>query len=114
MDSPDPEDVIAAARATAEAGVEGAEKVTRLVAAAETVGAVIARLALGAKPQLLTVMVTALVDVIRHDDALSAALAADPFLARTDDRSELHTAIEIRDGDGRWLADVELVWALAR
>jgi hypothetical protein len=111
---PDPGEFIAAAKATAEAQLECAEKVTRLVTAAETLGAVLARLALGSKPQLLTVTVTALVDVIRPDDALSAAPAGDPFLARTDNRSELHTAIEIRGDDGRWLAEVELIWALVR
>jgi hypothetical protein len=113
MSRPDPGEIIAAAKATAEAPLEGAEKVTRLVTAAETLGAVLARIALGAKPRLLTVIVTALVDVIRPDDALAASPAADPFLARTDNRSEVHTAIEIRDGDGRWLAEVELVWTLA-
>ena len=110
----DPEEVIAAAKATAEAELDGAQKVTRLVAAAETLGAVLAHVALGARPQLLTVMVTALVDVIGSGDTLSATPVAEPFLARTDDRRELHTAIEIRDGDDRWLAEVELVWTLAR
>jgi hypothetical protein len=114
MAPPDPEQVIAAAKATAETHVHGAQKVARLLTAAESLGAVLARLALGGKPELLAVMFTAVVDVIRHDDALSAAPAADPFVARIDNRSELHTTIEIRDGDGRWLADVELVWALAR
>jgi hypothetical protein len=114
MDPPDLGEIIAAAKATAEAQLDGAEKLARLLTAAETLGAVLARLALGSEPKLLTVIVTALVDVIRPDDALSAAPAGDPFLARTDNRSELHTPIEIRGGDGRWLAEVELVWGLAR
>jgi hypothetical protein len=105
------ERIVQAARAVAQSDVASTAGVARLVDSAATLGAVVARMKLGEQPRLLTVNVTALADLHREDDSLTASLTGEPQRSDSDGRRELHTAVEVRSGEGVWLGDVTLVWA---
>jgi hypothetical protein len=105
------ERIVHAARAVAQSDVASTAGVARLVDSAATLGAVVARMKLGEQPRLLTVNVTALADLHREDDSLTASLTGEPQRSDSEGRRELHTAVEVRSGEGVWLGDVTLVWA---
>jgi len=49
-------------------------------------------------------------DVASVKGMLRALPASTPRVVNTDDRRELHVAVEVRDGEDNWLGDVEFVW----
>jgi hypothetical protein len=108
------EAIIDAARAAARANSDAVRSITRLIGVAETLGSVLARIELGREPQLLTVTVTALADLIDEQELLRALPAGEARLTTTGEACELHTPIELRNSAGRWLGDVLLVWSADR
>jgi hypothetical protein len=107
----DQERIIAAARAVAAGGADAAGPATRLISTAEALALVPARLELADEPRLLSVTATPLADVARVKDMLRAIPASAPWFLDTDDRRELHTTVEVRDGEGNWLGDIQFVWS---
>jgi hypothetical protein len=107
----DQERIIAAARAVATGGTDATGPATRLISTAEALATVLAQLDLAAAPRLLSVTATPLADVASVKDMLRALPASAPRFVDTDDRRELHMTVEVRDGEGNWLGDVQFVWS---
>jgi hypothetical protein len=107
----DQERIISAARAVATRGTDATGPATRLISVAEALASVLAQLDLAAAPRLLSVTATPLADVASVDDMLRALPASAPRFVDTDDRRELHMTVEVRDGEGAWLGDVQFVWS---
>jgi hypothetical protein len=106
----DRERIIAAARAVATGGTDATGPATRLISTAEALASVLARLELVDEPRLLSVTAMPLADVASVRDLLRALPASTPRYVDTDDRRELHMTVEVRDGEGNWLGDVQFVW----
>jgi hypothetical protein len=106
----DQERLMAAARAVAAGGTDAIESATRLIAAAEALASVLARLELADEPRLLSVTATPLADVARVKDMFRAMQASAPRFLDTGERRELHMTIEVRDGQDNWLGDVQFAW----
>jgi hypothetical protein len=106
----DQERIIAAARAVATGGTDATGPATRLISTAEALASVLARLELVDEPRLLSVTAMPLADVASVRDLLRALPASTPRYVDTDDRRELHMTVEVRDGEGNWLGDVQFVW----
>jgi hypothetical protein len=107
----DQERIIEAARAVAADGTDATGPATRLISTAEALASVLARLELAEEPHLLSVTATPLADVGNVKDMLRATPASTPRFLDTDDRRELHTTVEVRDGEDNWLGDVRFVWS---
>ena len=105
------ERIIAAARAVAAGGTDAVGPATRLISTAEPLASVLARLELADEPRLLSVTAMPLADVAGVKDMLRALPASTPRFVDTDDRRELHMTVEVRDGEGNWLGDVQFVWS---
>jgi hypothetical protein len=106
----DQERIIAAARAVATGDTDAIGPATRLISTAGALASVLARLELADEPRLLSVTAMPLADVASVRDLLRALPAGTPRYVDTDDRRELHVTVEVRDGEGNWLGDVQFVW----
>lgn len=107
----DQERIIAAARAVAAGATDATAPATRLISTAEPLASVLARLELADEARLLSVTATPLADVASVNDTLRAIPASPPRFLDTDERRELHMTVEVRDGEGHWLGDVQFVWS---
>jgi hypothetical protein len=106
----DQKSIIAAARAVAADRTDATGPATRLMATAEPLASVLARLELAGEPRLLSVTAIPLADVASVKGILKALPAGTPRFENTDDRHELHVTVEVRDGEDNWLGDVQFVW----
>jgi hypothetical protein len=106
MDEAKLQEIITAARAERAAGSRVGNDLQRLVEAAET----IARTRFNSPPVLTTVTGTVIPGRVNAAGLLSARPAVPPRFHGEMATRELHTMIEIVDGDDRLVGHVRFVW----
>ena len=110
MDEAKLQEIIAAARAKRAAGSRVGNDLQRLVEAAETLAGTIARTRFDSPPVLTTVTGTVIPGRVNAAGLLSAREAVSPRFHGEMATRELHTMIEIVDGDDRLVGHVRFVW----
>jgi len=110
MDEAKLQEIIAAARAERAAGSRVGNDLKRLVEVAETLAGTIARVLFGGPPVLATVTGTVIPGRVNAAGVLSARPAVSPCFHGEMATRELHTMIEIVDGDDRLVGCVRFVW----
>jgi hypothetical protein len=107
---PSIDDLLAAVQESRDRAPRLSDRVQTLVAVAEPLGLVMAKLSLGGDPPLLSVRVTGPAEDVDGTGILRAAASVSPELRGAEGRQELYVAIEARNGADELVGDILFVY----